>query len=112
MTVTSPTRKPPREPAERAHTVREAIAAELREGSFSAHELSARVSVEEREVAAHLQHLERSLKHSGERLSVLPPRCLKCGFVFVDRERLRKPSRCPECKSERLSPARFSIAGR
>lgn len=104
--------KLPPEPPERARTVREAIAAELRDGVLSAHELSARVSVEEREVAAHLQHLERSLRHAGERLVVLPPRCLKCAFVFADRERRTKPSRCPECKSERIEPARFSIAAR
>ena len=109
--MTPPTRKPP-EPAERAQTVREAIAAELRESTLSAHELSARVSIEEREVASHLEHLERSLRHAGERLNILPPRCLKCGFVFVDRERLRKPSRCPDCKSERIEPARFSVGSR
>lgn len=104
--------RPPRQPAERTHTVREAIAAELRAGTFSAHELSARVSVEEREVAAHLQHLERSLRHGGERLVVLPARCLKCSFVFAERERRTKPSRCPDCKSERIEAARFSIASR
>jgi predicted Zn-ribbon and HTH transcriptional regulator len=97
--------------AERSTTVRDAIASALRQATLTAQQLSAEVSVQEREVAAHLTHLERSLRHGGERLLVLPPRCIKCGFVFEDRARRSKPSRCPSCKSERIEPPRFSITG-
>lgn len=99
------------EPVERAQTVREAIAEALREDALTTQELSARVSVPEREVADHLEHLGRSLRRGPEHLVVIPARCVRCGFVFEARERRTKPSRCPACKSERLAPARFSIGG-
>jgi hypothetical protein len=96
-------------PPERSSTAREAIAAALREGTLTARDISARVGISEREVAEHLPHLERSLAHGEERLIVVPPACVKCGFVFEQRERHSKPSRCPKCKSERVAPPRFTI---
>lgn len=85
------------------------MAAALREQEMTAQDLSGRLSIREREVAEHLQHLSRSLARGPERLVVVPARCLKCGFVFAERERFAKPSRCPACKSERIEPPRFAI---
>ena len=90
-------------------TVRERIAHALREAQLTAHEISARASVQERDVAEHLKHLELSLTHSGEQLRTLAPHCIKCGFEFNQRERHSRPGRCPRCKSERISPPRFKI---
>ena len=101
----------PPELSERHATIRSKLRQVLGEGPLTARELSARVGISEKEVAGHLAHLARSLRQSGERLRVEPTRCLACGFVFKDRTRLDKPSRCPECKSERLAPSRFVIAG-
>lgn len=104
------TKKPPsNELTERHATVRLALRQVLTEGPLTARELSARVGISEKEVAGHLEHLARSLRQRGERLRVEPTQCLACGFVFKDRTRLNKPSRCPECKSQRLSPSRFVI---
>ena len=38
-------------------------------------------------------------------------RCLACGFTFTDRapRRFQAPSRCPQCRSERISEPRFRI---
>ncbi|MEM4718310.1 MAG: transcriptional regulator, partial [Desulfurococcaceae archaeon] len=41
-----------------------------------------------------------------------PPTCRKCGFVFKDLKRPRKPSKCPSCKSEWITPPRFLIIRR
>jgi len=101
--------KPPPSALESGSTVRERIAQSLRESALTAHEISQRASVPERDVAEHLRHLEHSLVHSGERLSVSAPECLKCGFAFTERERLGRPSRCPRCKSERISRPSFRI---
>ncbi len=101
----------PLELSERHVTIRAGLRRVLGEGPLTARELSARVGISEKEVAGHLAHLARSLRQSGERLRVEPTRCLACGFVFKDRIRLDKPSRCPECKSERLAPSRFAIVG-
>lgn len=101
--------KPPASAVESGSTVRERIAQALREAELTAHEISQRASVLERDVAEHLRHLEHSLVHAGERLAMSAPLCLKCGFAFKDRERHSRPSRCPQCKSERISPPSFRI---
>jgi hypothetical protein len=102
----------PREPAARDMTIRSALRAALLAGPLGAHELSARVGIAEKEVAEHLEHLARSLRPSGERLLVAPAQCLACGFLFKERTRLARPSRCPACRSQRLRPARFQVTGK
>ena len=97
---------------ERRQTLREALRHVLSEGRFTAHELSARVGVSEKDVAGHLEHLARSVKGGGDRFEVEPARCQDCTFVFKERTRMSKPSRCPRCKSERLTPARYGIVSR
>jgi predicted Zn-ribbon and HTH transcriptional regulator len=91
------------------HTVRQRIAELLRSSELTAQEISKQAAVAERDVAEHLRHLEHSLSHSGERLITSPPRCLKCDFAFDHREKHGRPSRCPRCKSERVSKPRFSV---
>jgi transcriptional regulator len=88
-------------------TVRRRIAEVLRAEELTAHEISQRARVPEREVAEHLRHLEHSLEQTSERLHGSSPHCIKCGFTFAARH--RRPSRCPQCKSERLAPPRFRI---
>jgi predicted Zn-ribbon and HTH transcriptional regulator len=99
---------PPERSATIPSLIREALSAEPK----TARDLSQELGVSEREVLRHLQHLERSLKDDQARLVVEPPACLACGFVFRKRERLDRPSRCPVCRSERLSSARFRVAPR
>ena len=94
---------------ERHTTVRSALRQVLRERSLTARELSARVGISEKEVSGHLEHVARSLRQSSERLRVEPAQCLACEFVFKERTRLSKPSKCPACKSQRLDPPRFTI---
>jgi transcriptional regulator len=102
----------PEGPPARSQTLRQALVAELRQGWRSAYELSAAVSIREREVFEHLAHLEKSLARGDERLIVEPARCAGCGFTFDKRERLTRPSRCPRCKAERVEAPRFAIAVR
>lgn len=96
-------------PPERSATIPSLIREALLAGPKSARELSVELHVSEREVLRHLEHLARSLKDDPAKLIVGPPECLACGFVFRKRERLDRPSRCPVCRSERLSAARFSV---
>lgn len=95
---------------EATQTVRQRIADLLRGEELTAHEISERAGIREREVADHLRHLEHSLSQGNERLRTLPPHCVPCGFVFEARQKHSRPSRCPRCKSERLSSPRFRIA--
>jgi predicted Zn-ribbon and HTH transcriptional regulator len=92
-----------------SQTARQRIAQLLRDAELTAHELSQRAGVPEREVAEHLRHLEHTLSHGAERLRTLAPHCIPCGFVFEARQKHSRPSRCPRCKSERLSPPRFRV---
>lgn len=99
------------EPKSRSLTHREALREALLTGEFrTARELSAELSLQEREVYQHLEHLELSLANSAQRLELDPSRCLACGYTFDDRARLKKPGRCPACRATRIAPPRFRIA--
>jgi predicted Zn-ribbon and HTH transcriptional regulator len=96
-------------PPERSQTAREALRQELLRGPATARELSERASVREKDVAGHLEHLEKSLRASGERLVVAPASCIACGYSFERRRKLSRPGSCPECESTRIDPPAYSI---
>lgn len=61
-----------------------------------------------RDVAADIQHLIRSLKHSEYHVVISPATCRKCGFEFGS-DKLQKPSKCPECHSTWLTEPLIAI---
>lgn len=101
--------KGPQAAPERGITPRAAIHEALLGGALSAHDISRRVGVSEKDVAAHLEHLEKSLRAKGERLVVKPAECLSCGYVFRDRKRLTSPGSCPKCQGEHVGSPTFRI---
>jgi predicted Zn-ribbon and HTH transcriptional regulator len=90
-------------------TVRQEIIAELMEGPCSARDLSAAVSIPERDVSAHLEHIRKTIASSGRHLIIIAAECKKCGFVFSKREKLKRPGKCPICKGESISEPHFEI---
>jgi len=67
---------------------------------------------ERRTIYEDLSHISKSIRRrSGGKLQLfmVPPQCANCGYVFKDIKRLKKPSKCPRCKSERILPPRFII---
>ena len=100
-----------RPPAEHRQTFRDALYHALKQGPETIRELSIRIGAREKDLLHHLEHLERSLTHSGEKLLIEPARCAACGYAFTDRTRLGKPGRCPACKATRITLPRFSIVG-
>ena len=80
----------------------------LRRGPATLKQLAGLLGVRERDAAEHLSHALRSLG-PGERFAEEPAGCLACGFRFTKRSRLTTPSRCPRCRSERITPARFRV---
>lgn len=66
-------------------------------------ELSRELSLSEKELVPLLDKLAQG--RAG--LCIEPARCIACGFEFKGRGRAAKPSRCPECRSERIAPPRF-----
>lgn len=100
-----------RGPGARSETVREAIRRRLRGRPATARDLSGEIGVREKDVAEHLEHLERSSGNRGERLVVVPASCVACGYTFRERSRLSRPGACPACRSTRIDPPMFRIEG-
>jgi hypothetical protein len=90
-------------------TTRERIATILRDGEYTPSELADSFdSLTPPAVVDHVRHVARSLDGTGERLLVRPPSCLDCGFDRFD-DPANVPSRCPDCKSERVSEPTFTV---
>ncbi|UQA55105.1 transcriptional regulator [Polyangium aurulentum] len=105
----APRPKEPPVPPQRVETARQSLLEELRRGAATARALGVAVGMREKEVLAHLEHIERSLSARGEKLQVVPAACLGCGYVFEDRRAFARPSRCPRCRGERIEAPRFGI---
>jgi len=89
-------------------TARQRIADALREASATPGALSTAVGVPTDAVYDHVRHLARSLEGTDERLLVAPPACRDCGFDGFD-DPLNRPSRCPDCRSERVAEPTFVV---
>lgn len=92
-------------------TLRQYLRERLTEEELSFEALREELQVTVKQLEDDLRHLERSLRRGPARLRVLEPRCIACDFVFRGRapKRFATPGRCPECRSERLMPARLSV---
>lgn len=96
-------------PDQREGTLRQSMIALLRHSPLTAREISEQVGVSEREVYAHLEHIRQSLHREEDSLVILPAECRGCGFVFTKRDRLKRPSRCPLCRSQSISQPRYRL---
>jgi predicted Zn-ribbon and HTH transcriptional regulator len=90
-------------------TTRQQMIDILSKEEMSAREVSKALGIREKEVYDHLSHIARSQAARGKKLNVQPYSCLGCGFVFQDRKRFTRPSRCPRCKESRLQEATYRI---
>jgi len=88
-------------------TTRQRIADTLREGPATASDLGETLSLPTHVVYDHVEHVSRSVDGDAE-LLVAPPACRDCGFDGFD-DPINEPSRCPECKSERIEEPAFVI---
>lgn len=97
-----------REPRERSATIRQDIIELMKQGPVTPFEISGILRVSEREAAFHLQH---ALETASARylIEVTPAQCKSCGFVFRDRKKVGKPSRCPRCKATRVETATYMV---
>lgn len=91
-------------------TPRQRIADLLTLAPMTTRQIAAVVKMSERQVEDHLGHIMKTVARERSRRFVLhPSECKDCDFVFRDRHRLTRPSRCPQCRSELLTDPRFSI---
>jgi transcriptional regulator len=101
--------KPPRIPREASHTVRQEIIKLLKiSGSVTIRQISQSVHISEKEALGHLEHIRKTYK---DEFVMLPSECTKCGFVFEDRDRLKKPGKCPKCRGERIDEPAYTLRG-
>lgn len=77
---------------------------------LTTHQLAQMLAIPERQVEDHLVHVVQSIaRDTASRFVLEPPRCQDCDFVFRDRRRLTRPSRCPHCRSESIAAPRYGI---
>jgi len=86
----------------RSQTIRQKIFLLLNDKEMTAREISQAIGIREREVYEHLPHIALSAMAQKRKLVVLPFRCISCGYVFDERKRFTRPSRCPRCKNTHL----------
>jgi predicted Zn-ribbon and HTH transcriptional regulator len=84
---------------------------QLLTGTFrSSRELAGLLAIPERQVEDHLYHVARSVaRDAGRRFILRPSLCGDCGFLFRERTRLTRPSRCPRCRSEDITAPQYGI---
>ena len=97
-------------PSNSRHTTRQRMLELLSGQELSARGLAELLDIPVREVEDHLTHLVKTVRrHSDKQFLLIPSQCQDCGFVFGQRKRLTPPSRCPQCRSEFISPPRYRI---
>jgi len=92
-------------------TIRQQMIDLLSEQELNARELSTALSIMEKEVYTHLEHIDRTISRQGGKLEIDPFTCLTCGFTFEGRKRWNRPGRCPKCKQGHIRMAGYRIVG-
>ena len=80
----------------------------LQNNPLSVTQIARLVGESPKDIEADVQHLLKNLKHTDYLAVITPAACRKCGFPF-GKEKLRKPSKCPECQSTWLNEALIEI---
>ena len=89
-------------------TTREQIVSFLREESAAPGEIASEFEITTASALSHVEHIAKSLDGTDEQVLVAPPECPECGFDEFD-SLINRPSRCPECKNERISEPIFTV---
>jgi len=89
-------------------TVRQNITELLRLKPCTAKDISKDIRISEREVYGHLEHIRKSAEKD---FVINPAECRKCGFTFDMKKHLKKPGKCPECRSTWIDEPDFFLKG-
>jgi len=91
-------------------TPRQRIIDVITDTRLSSYQLAQILGIRERQVEEHLTHVVKTISHDKKRRFILDPAfCQDCDFIFRDRRRLTRPSRCPQCRSEAIVAPRYGI---
>ena len=89
-------------------TRREEIVALLEEADYEFDDLRRSLELPVHVLEEDLRHIDRSVRATGKRLVLEPPRCLGCDFIF-QKSKFHPPGRCPKCRDNRIVGPFFSI---
>lgn len=89
-------------------TRREEMVQLLKKECLTAYDLACRLQVKIKIILDDLTHIQKSIKHKNEALSITPAACRTCGFLF-GKEEIKTPSKCPKCRSEWIDEQAYSI---
>jgi len=93
-------------------TARQRIIELLTDTRLSSRQLAQLIGLPERQVEGHLAHVAKTIGRDKTRRFILEPAmCPTCDFIFRERTKLTRPSRCPRCRSEGISAPRYGIEG-
>ena len=107
-------------------TRRQQIIEILQQNKQTAQQLANYFQTTLKEIIEDLQHIEMSVNRKAisehaqkpkvfdksikpKKLKINSAYCKKCNFVFRERSKISKPSKCPRCKSEWIEAQMFSI---
>lgn len=96
-------------PVEKETTIRIEIMELLKNKELSMIEISKLVGISEKNISNHIEHIKKSLSNTGYFLKIKPAVCLECGYTFRKREKIKKPTKCPICRSEHIEDPLFKI---
>ena len=88
-------------------TRRQEIIEILTEQNMSAQHLANYFRIEMKFILEDLEHIEKSIK--PKKLKRKPAFCKSCEFVFKERSRVKKPTKCPSCRKEWIQESVFYI---
>jgi transcriptional regulator len=91
-------------------TARQRIIDYLTGTRLSSHQLAQLLGLPERQIEEHLVHVVKTIARDRARRFILEPStCPDCQYIFRDRTKLTRPSRCPRCKGEGITAPRYGI---
>jgi len=90
-------------------TRRREIAEILEKKRLTAKQLADLFRIDMKYVLEDLKHISQTVKVYHKKLQIKPAVCNFCGFVFRERERLSRPTKCPKCRSEDITELVFYI---
>ena len=96
--------KRPTIPQEKHETIRQELMSFLDGYTASIGAISRELGKSEKELYDYLSQL-----YETDQLSIIPAECLKCGYKYEHRKKVRKPSKCPACKSTYIKQPEFTL---
>jgi len=91
-------------PRERNETIRQELLKLLDGNTLQIGIISRELGESEKEIYDYLNQLNET-----NRLSIVPAECGKCGYKYENRRKVKKPSKCPSCKSTYIKQPEYTL---